>query len=67
MDVVEILELSPRCPVGREGGVGYAVEDGLLGLEDKVVERMLYGKMMSENGGTGTGCGSECGANALNF
>ena len=60
------LKFGPRGPVGRYGGVGNALEDGLLGLQDGVVEGVVYGRMMLENGGTGTGCGSECGASVLN-
>ena len=53
--MVEKPEFVPRRPVGREGGNGYALEGGVLGLQDEVVEGVVYGKMMSENGGTGTG------------
>ena len=59
MEAVEGLEAVPGGPVGRECGIGYAEEDGALGLEDEVAEGVLYWKMVSENGGMGTGWGSE--------
>ena len=35
---VEGFEPVPRCPVGCEGGICYAKEGGMLGLENEVAE-----------------------------
>ena len=64
---VEGLEALPGCPVGGECTGGQTLEDGILGVEVKVVEGCRHGKVVQENGGTGVGRGSASGAKRLNF
>ena len=63
---VEGLEALPGCPVGGECTGGQTLEDGILGVEVKVVEGCRHGKVVQENGGTGVGRGSASGAKRLN-
>ena len=70
MDVeerVEGLEILPGSPVGGESGWGDALEDGLTGECEEVMERMVYWNVISEKGGTGVGVWSAPGAKLLNL